>query len=579
MTSAAIFASLWSETLWTGLFDADLWIPQVANSFPASLFANGELGGWYSRADFNKLFTTYNGSTNVTAVNDAIGRNEYTNAGTTHALNATSTQRPLLKQLATGQYHLYHDRVDDKLTLESMPAGDYTIAFASFAGVFIYPINHPATGTLSLPTVDAIEMLVINRALTAGETTLVRTALEAKAPTPSATDVFRLYCYDASVDLAVTETGGSAGVTWELGDGQTATGVSCVKTITPPQFVIMRATAPERVSGISWSTKPIFGQIDLSKLTNAGLSSPYLSGSKYSGPIDISNNPQFTSPRFSGNQFTGTLDLSNNPLLTAPTFYSNQFTGTLDLSNNPLLTAPSFYSNQFTGTLDLSNNPLLTAPRFETNQFTGTLDLSNNPLLTAPSFHTNKFTGTLDLSNNPLLTFPYFSSNQFSGTLDLSNNPVLDNPRFSSNQFTGTLDLSNNPLLAAPTFFSNQFTGTLDLSNNPLLTSPSFYSNQFSGTLDLSAQTVMTAANFQTNNFTGFSGTLSNTIGTFNASSNLFNDAAINAILAALVAAGRTSASGTCVCTLNGSGNAAPTGQGLVDKTTLQSRGWTVTTN
>lgn len=35
----------------------------------------------------------------------------------------------------------------------------------------------------------------------------------------------------------------------------------------------------------------------------------------------------------------------------------------------------------------------------------------------------------------------------------------------------------------------------------------------------------------------------------------------------------------TCLLTLEGAGNAAPTGQGLLDKATLISRGWTVTTN
>ena len=60
---------------------------------------------------------------------------------------------------------------------------------------------------------------------------------------------------------------------------------------------------------------------------------------------------------------------------------------------------------------------------------------------------------------------------------------------------------------------------------------------------------------------------------------NLLTSTAVNAVLAALVAAGRTSASGTCVVNVGGTGNAAPTGQGITDKATLISRGWTVTTN
>jgi hypothetical protein len=54
----------------------------------------------------------------------------------------------------------------------------------------------------------------------------------------------------------------------------------------------------------------------------------------------------------------------------------------------------------------------------------------------------------------------------------------------------------------------------------------------------------------------------------------------VNAILAAFVAAGRVkTATNTCTLNLGGTGNAAPTGQGITDKQTLQARGWTVTTN
>ena len=46
-------------------------------------------------------------------------------------------------------------------------------------------------------------------------------------------------------------------------------------------------------------------------------------------------------------------------------------------------------------------------------------------------------------------------------------------------------------------------------------------------------------------------------------------------MLAALVAAGATNKT----CNFGGAGNATPTGQGLTDKATLISRGWSVTTN
>jgi hypothetical protein len=426
-------------------------VPGLVNELQViqSIFVHGGFGGWYSRADFNKLFTTYNGTTAVTAINDAIGRNEPF-AGTIAALNATSTQRPMLKQLATGQYHLYHDRVDDKLTLASMPAGDYTVAFASFAGVSIYSMKLNTTGTLSLPAVDAIEMLAINRALTDAETSSVRSILTTKAPTIGATDILRLYSATNSVNLdSIGETGGSSGATWELGDGQTASGTSCVKTIAAPQSVILRATTPDKITTIYLNAKSLFGQIvDLSKLTALVW---FYCGS---------------------NQLTGSIpSLTTNTALNYFLCNSNQLTGSIpSLTTNTALVWFSCSGNQLTGSI--------------------------------PS-----------LTTNTALNYFYCDSNQLTGSIP---------------------SLTTNTALV------------LFLCNDNQLT-------DFSG------------------------GTVSTTLDYFQAQNNLLTETAVNAILAAFVAANRTT--GTRMLNLGGTGNAAPTGQGITDKATLQSRGWTVITN
>jgi hypothetical protein len=70
---------------------------------------------------------------------------------------------------------------------------------------------------------------------------------------------------------------------------------------------------------------------------------------------------------------------------------------------------------------------------------------------------------------------------------------------------------------------------------------------------------------------------VSPTLGDFQVQNNSLTAAAVNDILRAFVAAEKTT--GTRILNLGGAGNAAPTGQGLIDKATLQSRGWTVTTN
>ena len=103
------------------------------------------------------------------------------------------------------------------------------------------------------------------------------------------------------------------------------------------------------------------------------------------------------------------------------------------------------------------------------------------------------------------------------------------------------------------------------------------YSNQLTGSIpSLTANTALQTFDCHGNQLTGYTGGgVSNTLSTFNASTNQLPAAAINAILADFVAAGRVG--GTIM--LNGTGNAAPTGQGLIDKATLTGLGWTVTTN
>ena len=415
---------------------------------PSQLFS-GEAGTWLDANNFALLFTVYDGSTNVTAISDPIGRAER-KAGNTHALQATSTKRPLVKQYPNGRYYVYHDRVDDVLELASIAAGIYTVATATFAGVQIYEITQNALGTLNIPGVGFTECVVIKKSLSGAEYMALNNYLSAIMPVGE-TDVLRLYSATNSVNLSITESGGSSGATWELGDGQTATGTSCVKTITAPQSVILRATDKSKIQQINWVGKSLFGQIcNLDSLINLTI------------------------------------------------FYC--------------------YSNKLTGSI--------------------------------PS-----------LDSNTALTNFYCDNNQLTGSIpSLSSNTALTNFQCHYNQLTGSIpSLSNNTALINFYCYSNQLTGSIpSLSNNTALTVFHCYSNQLTG-------------------FNG--GSVSSTLGNLQAQNNLLTESAVNTLLAAFVVAGRTSASGICVLNLGGTGNAAPTGQGLTDKSTLISRGWTVTTN
>jgi Ran GTPase-activating protein (RanGAP) involved in mRNA processing and transport len=204
----------------------------------------------------------------------------------------------------------------------------------------------------------------------------------------------------------------------------------------------------------------------------------------------------------------------------------------------------------------------------------------------------------LSLSQNKLTSFPSFT-----------NMPLLQELRVNNNTFTGSIP-SLNSLTSLVTVRFNQNTGiTGNIPSLSLLTNlESFYciacnltgpipslaantalkdfrcdtqkeSPKLNGSIpSLATNTQLTFFYAHNNNLSGFSGSsVSNTLQDFKAQNNLLTSAAVNAILAAFVAANRTT--GTRILNLGGTGNAAPTGQGLIDKQILIDRGWTVTTN
>ena len=129
---------------------------------------------------------------------------------------------------------------------------------------------------------------------------------------------------------------------------------------------------------------------------------------------------------------------------------------------------------------------------------------------------------------------------------------------------------------------SNYHTGALpSLAGLSALRYLYFYTNQISGTLPSLADLVsLIDLRGYSNSLTGYAGGgISSTCGTIRLESNLLTESAVDEILSDLVAAGRTSGDGTCVCNLGGTGNATPSAAGLASKGMLIGRGWTVTTN
>jgi Leucine-rich repeat (LRR) protein len=68
-------------------------------------------------------------------------------------------------------------------------------------------------------------------------------------------------------------------------------------------------------------------------------------------------------------------------------------------------------------------------------------------------------------------------------------------------------------------------------------------------------------------------------LGEIDLSNGALTEETIDRLVAALVAAGRTSESGSCILDISGGTSAEPSEDALLDIATLESRGWTVTTN
>lgn len=310
---------------------------------------------------------------------------------------------------------------------------------------------------------------------------------------------------------------------------------------------------------------------------NCGTSSP-----KLGGTIDVSSFPNLTSITCAGNgitKFQGYGALTN---LVDITLNNNEFNqvGFETLSNKPGLRTLNFagsVTNQYinwTGAFpDLSANTALVIVNINNSSLTGSnLNLSALTNLTSLNIHSNLLSGAypiLPTGANSKLVSINVSQNKttrFTGTPPLlTDHPACTSLAYSNTDAMGAIQ----SLSVRPTLTNFWCSGCLHTGNIPNLSS--------------NTALAILRANGQrgTTKLTGFAGgTVSATLGDFWADSNQLPAAAVNAILAAFVAAGRVkTATNTCTLNLGGTGNAAPTGQGITDKATLQSRGWTVTTN
>ena len=314
---------------------------------------------------------------------------------------------------------------------------------------------------------------------------------------------------------------------------------------------------------------------------NCGTSSP-----KLGGTIDISAFPNLQDFRCINNDVTAISGYAQNSNLRIIQFSRNKVTGSLP-SLSALTPLQSFFCQQnlLTGSIpSLSGLTTLLDFRCEANSLSGSIPPLPNSLQFF-SCHLNYLTGSIPLLPQNIRIFLCQSqqgNTKLTGSLPsfLGLN-FLQDFQAHNNQLTGPIpSLSGLSNLQIFYCFSNQLTGSIpSLSGLNNLRDFRCHINQLTGSIpSLSELSNLEIFICHTNQLTGFDGgSVSNTLGTFRAENNQLTSAAVNAILAAFVAANRTT--GTRVLNLGGVGNAAPTGQGITDKATLVSRGWTVTTN
>jgi len=248
-------------------------------------------------------------------------------------------------------------------------------------------------------------------------------------------------------------------------------------------------------------------------------------------------------------------------------------------------------------------NGLNTAQEAAIGRFFGTprqfaVMVGNNTTVSNLQVYTGGGTTTLTfVGNNGVLVTKGLSagiSSSFDLTIDGLTAPVaviwpeslVGNTQFSrfycyTNYLTGAVpNIYGNTALYVFAYNNNQLTGSIpDLSTNSSLNLLYLYGNQLTGSIpDLSTNLALTRLDCYDNKLTDYAGgTVSITLGSvYCFGTNALTQSAVDALLAALVAANRTS--GTRVINLGGN-NASPSSAGYADKATLVARGWTVTTN
>lgn len=87
---------------------------------PADLFLSSEPGAWYDMTDLSTMWQDTGATTPVTAAGQTCARIDDKSGNGHHAVQATASKRPTVRQDANGVYYLEFDGTDDELINGSM---------------------------------------------------------------------------------------------------------------------------------------------------------------------------------------------------------------------------------------------------------------------------------------------------------------------------------------------------------------------------------------------------------------------------------------------------------------------------
>ena len=101
----------------------------------AALFAAGEQGAWYDPSDLSTLFQDSLGATPVTDIGQPVGMMKDKSGNGRHMIQATATNKPILRFDSNSRYYLEFDGGDDFFTCASfdMSASENATIFAAAA--------------------------------------------------------------------------------------------------------------------------------------------------------------------------------------------------------------------------------------------------------------------------------------------------------------------------------------------------------------------------------------------------------------------------------------------------------------